>query len=83
MEIEEEELVPVMDSFISSVCQDIQDQFPKVEKKRLYRKTTLLSHWKQLQQCGTSSMNTSEANSSFCTQITSHCRSTDTYRTKH
>jgi len=28
-------------------------------------------------------MNTPEANSSFCTQITSHCRSTDTYRTKH
>ena len=37
MEIEEEELVPLTDDFISSVCQDIHDLFPKVKKKRFSR----------------------------------------------
>jgi hypothetical protein len=37
MEIEEEELVPLTDDFISSVCQDIHDRFPKVKKKRFSR----------------------------------------------
>ena len=37
MEIEEEELVPLTDDFISSVCQDIHDRFPKVKKTRLSR----------------------------------------------
>jgi len=36
MEIEEEELVPLTDGFISSVCQNIHDRFPKV-KERLSR----------------------------------------------
>jgi hypothetical protein len=35
METEEDELVPLMDDFISSVCQDIH--FPKVKRKRLSR----------------------------------------------
>jgi hypothetical protein len=35
MEIKEEELVPLTDDFISSVCQDIHDCFPKMKKKRL------------------------------------------------
>jgi hypothetical protein len=37
METEEEEWVPLMDNFISSVCQDIHNGFPKVKKKRLTR----------------------------------------------
>jgi superfamily II helicase len=37
MEIEEEELVPLMDDFISSVYQDIHNGFPKVKRKRLSR----------------------------------------------
>jgi hypothetical protein len=37
MEIEEEELIPLTDDFISSVCQDIHSQFPKVKRKRLSR----------------------------------------------
>ncbi len=37
MEIEEEELVPLTDDFISLVCQDIHDRFPKVKKKRFSR----------------------------------------------
>jgi superfamily II helicase len=37
METEEEELVPLMDDFISSVCQDIHNRFPKVKRKRLSR----------------------------------------------
>jgi hypothetical protein len=37
METEEEEMVPVMDEFISSICQDIHNCFPKVKKKRLSR----------------------------------------------
>jgi hypothetical protein len=37
METEEEELVPLTDDFISSVCQDIHNRFPKVKRKRLSR----------------------------------------------
>jgi hypothetical protein len=37
MKIEEEELIPLTDNFISSVCQDIHNCFPKVKKKRLSR----------------------------------------------
>ncbi len=37
MEIEEEELIPLLDDFISSVCQDIHSGFPKVKRKRLSR----------------------------------------------
>jgi hypothetical protein len=37
MEIEEEEMVPLTDNFISSVCQDIHNRFPKVKRKRLSR----------------------------------------------
>jgi hypothetical protein len=37
METEEEELVPLTDDFISSVCQDIYNCFPKVKRKRLIR----------------------------------------------
>ncbi len=37
METEEEELVPFLDDFISSVCQDIHNCFPKVKRKRLVR----------------------------------------------
>jgi hypothetical protein len=37
METEEEEMVPLMDDFISSVCQDIHKRFPKVKRKRLSR----------------------------------------------
>ncbi len=37
MEIEEEELVPLTDDFISSVCRDIHNRFPKVKRKRLSR----------------------------------------------
>jgi hypothetical protein len=35
METEEDELVPLTDDFISSVCQDIFNRFPKVKRKRL------------------------------------------------
>jgi hypothetical protein len=37
METEEDELVPLMDDFISSVCQDNHNRFPKVKRKRLSR----------------------------------------------
>ena len=37
IETEEEELVPLRDDFISSVCQDIHNRFPKVKRKRLSR----------------------------------------------
>jgi hypothetical protein len=37
MEIEEEEMVPLTDDFISSVCQDIHNRFPKLKRKRLSR----------------------------------------------
>jgi hypothetical protein len=37
METEEEELVPLMDDFISFVCQGIHNHFPKVKRKRLSR----------------------------------------------
>jgi len=37
MEIEEEETVPLTDDFISSVCQDINNRFPKLKRKRLSR----------------------------------------------
>jgi hypothetical protein len=37
MEIEEEELIPLLDDFILSVCQDIHSRFPKVKRKRLSR----------------------------------------------
>jgi hypothetical protein len=37
METEDEELVPLTDDFISSVCQDIHNRFPKVNRKRLTR----------------------------------------------
>ncbi len=36
-ETEEEEMVPLMDDFISSICQDIHNHFPKVKRKRLSR----------------------------------------------
>jgi RNase H-like domain found in reverse transcriptase len=35
--MEEDELVPLTDDFISSVCQDIHNRFPKVKRKRLSR----------------------------------------------
>ncbi len=35
MDIETDELVPLTDDFISSVCQDIHNRFPKVKRKRL------------------------------------------------
>jgi hypothetical protein len=35
METAEDELVPLTDDFISSVCQDIHNHFPKVKMKRL------------------------------------------------
>jgi hypothetical protein len=34
METEEDELVPLTDDFISSVCQDIHNCFPKVMRER-------------------------------------------------
>jgi hypothetical protein len=37
MEMEEEDLVPVTDDFISSVGQDIHNRVPKVKRKRLSR----------------------------------------------
>jgi hypothetical protein len=37
VETELDELVPLTDDFISSVCQDIQNRFPKVKRKRLSR----------------------------------------------
>jgi len=37
MEVEKEELVPLTDDFISSVCQDIHERFLKMKKKRLSR----------------------------------------------
>jgi hypothetical protein len=37
METEQDELVPLTDDFISSVCQDIHNRFPKVKRKRLTR----------------------------------------------
>jgi hypothetical protein len=37
MKTEEEELVPLTDDFISSVCQDIHNCFPKGKRKRLSR----------------------------------------------
>jgi hypothetical protein len=37
MEMEQDELVPLTDDFISSVCQDIHNCFPKVKRKRLSR----------------------------------------------
>jgi hypothetical protein len=37
METEQDELVPLTDDFISSVCQDIHNCFPKVKRKRLSR----------------------------------------------
>jgi superfamily II helicase len=37
METEQDELVPLTDDFISSVCQDIHNRFPKVKRKRLSR----------------------------------------------
>jgi hypothetical protein len=47
MEIEEEELVPPTDDFISSVCQDIHNRFPKVKRKRLSREE--IKQWCHLQ----------------------------------
>ena len=35
MEIEEEEQIPLTDDFISSVCKNIHNHFPKVKRKRL------------------------------------------------
>jgi hypothetical protein len=35
MESEEDKLVPLTDDFISSICQDIHNRFPKVKRKRL------------------------------------------------
>jgi hypothetical protein len=40
VEVEEVELIPLIDNFISSVCQDIHKHFPKVKKKRLSRQDT-------------------------------------------
>jgi hypothetical protein len=37
METKEDELVPLTDDFISSVCHDIHNCFPKVKRKRLSR----------------------------------------------
>ena len=37
METKTEELIPLTDDFISSVCQDIHNRFPKVKRKRLSR----------------------------------------------
>jgi len=37
METEEDELVPLMDDFFSSVGQDIHNRFPKVKRKILSR----------------------------------------------
>jgi hypothetical protein len=37
METEQDKLVPLTDDFISSVCQDIHNRFPKVKRKRLTR----------------------------------------------
>ncbi len=37
METEQNELVPLMDDFISSICQDIHNCFSKVKRKRLSR----------------------------------------------
>jgi hypothetical protein len=37
MEMEQDELVPHTDDFISFVCQDIHNCFPKVKRKRLSR----------------------------------------------
>jgi hypothetical protein len=37
IETEPDELVPLTDDFISSVCQDIHNRFPKVKRKRLSR----------------------------------------------
>jgi hypothetical protein len=35
VETEEDKLVPLTDDFISSVCQDIHNDLPKVKRKRL------------------------------------------------
>jgi hypothetical protein len=40
METEEEELVPLTDHFMSSICQDIHNRFPKVKRKRLSSEET-------------------------------------------
>jgi hypothetical protein len=37
LEIEEKKLVPLTDDFISTICQDIHNCFPKVKRKRLSR----------------------------------------------
>jgi hypothetical protein len=37
METKQDEIVPLTDDFISSVCQDIHNRFPKVKRKRLTR----------------------------------------------
>jgi superfamily II helicase len=37
METEKDELVPLTDDLISSICQDIHNHFPKVKMKRLSR----------------------------------------------
>jgi hypothetical protein len=37
METEQDELVPLTDDFISSICQDIHNRFLKVKRKRLTR----------------------------------------------
>jgi superfamily II helicase len=37
METEPDDLVPLTDDFISSVCQDMHNRFPKVKRKRLSR----------------------------------------------
>jgi len=46
METEEEELVPLTDDFISSVCQDIHNCFPKVKRKRLSREE--IKYWNDI-----------------------------------
>jgi hypothetical protein len=52
MGIEEEELIPLTDDFISCICQDIHNRFPKVKSKRLSRqdiKKDAISKYKKIQ----------------------------------
>jgi hypothetical protein len=53
MEIEEEELIPLTEDLISSVCQDIDSafRFPKVKRKRLSREDIQKRCHPQSNQC--------------------------------
>jgi hypothetical protein len=44
METEEDELVPLMDDFFSSVGQDIHNHFPKVKRKILSREEIIYKY---------------------------------------